>query len=366
MSNKIILRKLPPVWFIRLISAFRSGLLSLHRKTFPANIVIYEKFSHFWILPSLRMAAELDIARLLEEHPMTIGQLAEKTGTNPEALMRVMRALCGEKIFRKGKNGTYKNTRLSRVLMEGKGSIRHMIIQHLSTVNWSSFNEFPYTLHTGKSAFSKVYGTTIYDYLSEHPMESALFDRSMTNLSEISVEPILSVYNFSKYPLIADIGGGEGLLLSSILFKNKGCKGILFDLPEALRNSGNIFERFGLPERITVIPGSFFEKIPAGADLYVLKNIVHNWNDDDCVKILSGIRTAMPEHGKVLILEMIIDETNRSSFAKLIDIQMMIFMENGKERSKAEFQSIIEASGLSLNRIIPTIAPISILEVTKK
>ena len=274
MAEPIVIRKLPPVWFIRALNAFRLGLLWLHRVTFPANVVLYERFTSIWVLPAIRVAAELDIAGILEKGPLSVEQLAECTGSDKEALNRMMRALASEHIFKKTKEGLYKNTSLSRVLADGKGSLRHMLMQHLGTLNWTTLNSLSYSIKTGKSAFSKVYGQKIYDYLSQHPAESKLFDRSMTNLSEISIEPILSAVDFSKYPVIADIGSGEGLLLSSILYKHKNSKGILYDLPEGLNNAEKILEKYGVADRVQMIKGSFFTAVPAGADVYILKNII--------------------------------------------------------------------------------------------
>lgn len=362
MADPIVIRKLPPVWFIRALNSFRSGLLRLHRMTFPANVVLYERFTSFWVLPAIRVAAELDIAGILEKGPLSVEQLAERTGSDPEALFRLMRALASENIFQKTKKGLYKNTSLSKVLADGKGSLRSMLMQHLGTLNWTALNDLSYSIKTGKSAFSKVYGMKIYDYLSEHPEESALFDRSMTNLSEISIEPILSAIDFSNYPVIADIGGGEGLLLSSILYKHKNSRGILFDLPEGLNHAETILGKFGVADRVQVIQGSFFNTAPAGADVYLLKNVLHNWSNEESVNILNNIRNVLPPHGKILILEMIIDEENHASFGKLIDLQMMVFMEEGKERTRKEFESLLQQAGLRLNRVIPTIAPISIIE----
>jgi hypothetical protein len=203
---------------------------------------------------------------------------------------------------------------------------------------------------------------TIYDYLSQHPQESALFDRSMTNLSEISIEPVLSAVDFSNYPVIADIGGGEGLFLSSILYKHKKSRGILFDLPEGLANAQAILDKFDVAGRVQVIQGSFFATAPAGADVYLLKNVIHNWSFEESVTILRNIRNVMPSNGKILVLEMIVDEENHASFSKLIDLQMMVFMDKGKERTLKEFESLLNEAGLRLNRVIPTIAPISIME----
>ena len=363
MADPILIRKLPPVWLIRVLKSFRSLLLRLHRITFPANVVMYERFTSFWILPAIRIAAELDIAGILEKGPLSVEQLAEHTGSDPQALFRIMRALASEHIFKKTKKGLYKNTQLSKVLASGKGSLRYTLMQHLGTLNWTLFNDLSYSVRTGKSAFSKIYGMKIYDYLSEHPEESALFGRSMTNLSEIAIEPILSAVDFSNYPVIADIGGGEGLLLSSILYKNKNSRGILFDLPEGLNHPETVFRKFGISGRVQVVQGNFFNTAPPGADVYLLKNIIHNWSVEESVKILDNIRSVMTLHGKILILEMILDEGNHASFGKLIDLQMMVFMEKGKERTRKEFESLFQQAGLRLNRIIPTVAPISIMEL---
>jgi hypothetical protein len=332
--------------------------------TFPASIVMYERFTSFWILSAVRVAAELDIAGILEKEMLSIEQLAERTGSDPQALFRMMRALSSEGIFKRTKDGLYRNTKLSKILTDGKGSLRYTLMQHLGTLNWTVFNDLSFSIKTGKSPFTKVYGMKIYDYLSQHPDESALFDHSMTNLSEISIEPILSAIDFSKYAVIADIGGGEGLLLSSILYKNKNSRGILFDLPEGLNHPAIIFEKFGVTDRVQVIPGSFFDTAPSGADVYILKNIIHNWSFEESVKILNNIRNVMPPHGRILILEAILDDQNHASLGKLIDLQMMVFMEDGKERTLKEFDAILQHAGLKINRVIPTIAPISIIEAS--
>jgi len=365
MNNDISIRNLPPVWIIRALNYFRSGLLWLYRRSFPSNVVLYERFTSLWFLPAIRVAAELDIAGILAAGPKSIEELAQRTGSDPESLFRLMRALAGEDVFKKRKDGLFENTPMSKALIDGKGSIRYMIMQHLGTLNWSGLNELSYSIKTGKSAFSKVFGKRIYDFLSEHLEESALFDRSMTNLTEIAIEPILSAVNFSRYSVIADIGGGEGLMLSSILYKNGNARGILFDLPEVMKGAGNILQRFGVADRIQVIPGNFFETAPVGADAYLLKNILHNWSTEACITILNNIRNAMPENGRILIFEMLLDEGNNTSFGKLIDLQMMVFMEDGKERTVNEFEELLYQAGLKIIRIIPTISPISMIEAGK-
>jgi hypothetical protein len=365
MAGDIHIRKLPPVWFIKALNTFRFWLLLLNRRLFPASVVLYEHFQYFWLLPCIRVAAELDIAGIIRDRPMTISDIAEITGSDRESLFRIMRALSGYGIFRLRKDGKYANTPMSLALAEGQGSLRHMIMQHLGSFNWSAFNELGYSVRTGEDAVQKVFGKRIYDYLSEHREESELFDRSMTNLTELSIEPVISVYDFSKCGTIADIGGGEGLLLSAILYKNPDVKGILFDLPEGLARSEKILKKYNVSERIQVVPGNFFETSPAGADTYLMKNILHNWSGEECIRILKNIKEVLPDHGKLLILEMMIEEDNKPSFGKLIDIQMMVFMSKGKERTRKEYENLLAEAGFRITRIIPTISPISLIEAKK-
>lgn len=365
MNEDFKIRKLPPVWFIRSISIFRSMLLRLYRKTFPPTVVLYENFQIFWLLPCIRIAAELNIAGILKDGPKSIDELSVITDTHSDSLYRVMRALSSQGIFREKKGKIFTNTSLSGPMTEGKGSLRYMIMQHLGHINWSVFNELQYSVKTGKDAFTKVFGKHIYEYLSENQSESDLFEKSMTNLTELAIEPLLSVYDFSRYRTIADIGGGEGFLLASILFQHKNVNGILFDLPEGLKNAPAIFRQFNVSNRARIVSGDFMETAPDGADAYLLKNVIHNWSNDQCMRILSNIRDVLPLHGKILVVEMMIREDNKPSFGKLIDIQMLVFMRSGKERTLNEFQELFAGAGLKINRIVPTIAPFSLLEVIK-
>jgi hypothetical protein len=366
MEKEIKIRKLPPVWFIRCIDRFRSGLLWLNRSLFPGSVVLYERFQSLWLLPSLKVAAELDIAGILEEKPRTAGELATFTGSNEVNLSRLMRALASQGIFKLRSDLKYVNTSLSKPLLDHQpGSLRYMILHHLGEINWNALGHLSYAVKTGGDAFSDLHGKRIYDFLKEHTEESGRFDRSMTNLSQLAIEPLLSVYDFSRYPIIADIGGGEGLLLSAILMKNNASKGILFDLLESVNKAPQIVQQYGIGDRLSIVPGSFFETAIPPADAYLLKNILHNWSDEECIQILSNIRKVMPDKGKVLIIEMVIRNDNSFSYGKLIDIQMMAIMKEGKERTQEAYEFLLERSGLVLEKVIPTIAPFSIIEAKK-
>ena len=365
MCEDIKIRKLPPVWFIKSLNAFRSGLQWMNQKMFPANVVLYERFQNLWLLPCIKVAAELDIAQLLKEKPRSIEELATLTNTNSGNLFRLMRTLSSQGIFRQQKDLRFTNTAMSESLIDGNGSLRFMILHHLGELNWNALGKLLHSVKTGEDAFYHIHGKRIYDFLLEHPDESELFDKSMTNISELAIEPILSSYNFSHVKTVADIGGGEGLLLSSILYKHKNVSGILFDLADGLRKSPEILKRYGVTNRVKTIPGSFFDTGSPLADVYILKNILHNWSEAECIRILSNISETMPEKGKILIIEMIISEDNEFSYGKLIDIQMMVFMHEGKERTRKEYETILQKSGLVISDIISTIAPFSIIEAVR-
>ncbi len=356
---------LPPVWLITAINTFRSFLIKFNRKLFPGNVVLYEQFQYFWLLPSLYVAAKLDIATHLEKKPLTAREIADCVKANPENVMRIMRALSSQGIFKQTRNGRFTLTSMSRGLLDQPGSLRHMILHHLGPVNWNLMSNLEFSVRTGNDAFSDKYGKETYEFLKDHPEEHALFDKSMSNLSNLGLLPILHAYDFSKYFMINDIGGGEGFLLANILQANPGCKGTLFDTPGALQKAPDIMADYHVTERVTIVSGDFFHTIPSTGDLYLLKNIIHNWGDEQCGALLNTIYQAIKSNGILLIIEMVIPSGNESSLAKLLDIQMMATMQGGKERTREEYRSLLQKSGFQLTRIIPTIAPISLIEARK-
>jgi hypothetical protein len=352
---------LPPYFVVKALAAFRGWLLKLHRYTFPGTMVLYEQLQNLWILPSLYVAAELNIAELLRAGPQTPLWLAEQSGADPGSLYRVMRALASQGIFRQQKDGRFRLNAPAKALLEEENSLRFMVMQHLGQVNWQVLGDLQFTVRTGQPAFSRVHGAELYDFLKEHPAEYEMFDRSMTNLSELAMAPLLMSYSFAPFRRIADIGGGEGFFLQGILRKYTGIQGILFDLPEVLEKApaGDP----SLEGRLQTAKGDFLKSVPVVADLYLLKNILHNWNDLQCMRILSNIREAMPAEGVIGVIEMIVPDDGRPSVAKLLDIQMMVSFPDGRERSLSEFRSIAEQAGLKVRRVIRTVAPLSVIEL---
>ncbi|TSA25669.1 MAG: methyltransferase [Bacteroidetes bacterium] len=362
MKHKPHRYSLPPRWIVKTLAGFRSGLFTLHQRLFPGSIVVYEKFQYLYLLPCLHVAAELNVAGLLQNGNRKVENLASETNVNAESLYRVLRVLASHGIFREHADKTFSNTRLSRPLMEGPESLRHMLRHHLGPLNWAITGELLESVRTGTDGFNRKYGKNIYDYLAGDSDRFALFDQSMADLSSLGLAPLLQAYSFSQFTTLADIGGGDGASLISILQICPNLRGILFDLPAALTKAKEMLHHTDLENLITLIEGNFMEAVPSGADGYLLKHVLHNWDDQHCVAILSNIRKVMPEQGKLIVVEMLVPPGNRASVAKMIDIQMLTSMPGGRERTRQEFEILFSRAGLSLTGEYPTVAPFSVLE----
>ncbi len=356
---------LPPAWLIKAINGFRTFLIRLNRRTFPGNVVLYEQFQYFWLLPSLYVAAKLDIATLLKKAPLTADEIASRINADPPNVSRIMRALSSQGIFKQTSDGRFALNGMAMGLLDEPGSLRHMILHHLGPVNWNLMSNLEYAVRTGKDAFTDKYGKAIYDYLQDQPDENSLFDKSMSDLSDLGLIPILNTYDFSKFGVIADIGGGEGFLLANILHPNTGCRVILFDTPKALEKAPAMLLEHHVTDRTTIVPGDFFGSIPGPADLYILKHIIHNWRDEKAVELLKNIHQSIGPKSVLLIIEMVVPAGNEPSLSKLLDIQMMASMDGGKERTAAEFKVLLKNAGFTVNRIVSTIAPICLVEAKK-
>jgi hypothetical protein len=358
MTSKRQQTAIPPYFIVWMISTFRAWLLKLNKRMFPGSMVLYEHFQNLWLLPSIYVAAELNVAELLRQGPLPVAGIAVKTGADEAALYRVLRALASQGIFRQYPGGRFGLNAMSRALLNDRGSLRHMLIQHLGKMNWQALGDLLYTVQTGKEAFPHVHGTDMYTFLKNHPAEFELFDRSMSNLSDLALAPLLKAYPFTGYNIVADIGGGEGFFLSGILERNPEAVGILFDLPEAMvkvPGEGGT--------RITRVTGNFLEAVPVAADVYILKNILHNWNDENSALILSNIKKSMPRGAHIAVIEMIVPGDDRPSVSKLLDIQMMASFRDGKERTLPEYHQIASRAGLRIRRVVPSVAPVSVIEM---
>ena len=315
---------------------------------------------------SIWVAAKLGIADLLREKPQTAEELAAATNTDAPSLYRVLRLLASTGIFAENSDGKFNLTPIAELLRsDTPNSMRDYAIMMGEDWIWQAYGELMHTVKTGEIAHDKVQGMSSFEFFEKNEEVGKIFNRAMTNLSLLSAPAIVEAYDFSSINKLVDVAGGHGLLLAAILKANPHLQGVLFDLPFVIENAGELLESEGVAARTEKVSGDFFESVPAGADAYLMKHIIHDWNDERSVKILQNIYRAMNDDGKVLIVEMVVPVGNEPSPAKGLDL-VMLTVEGGKERTEKEYRELLAAAGLRLSRVIPTRSPYSIVEAVKK
>jgi O-methyltransferase domain len=305
--------------------------------------------------------AELGVADLIEAgQPQPVEDLARASKTHEPTLYRVLRFLASHGIFREGENRHFDHTALSAALRsDAPGSYRAGA--HLYHILFAAWDGLHHSVQTGEPGFSKVFGAPLFDYIQAHPELGPAFDAGMTSLNCYETDAMLEAYDFTGISVLADIGGGNGSLLSTVLARYPDMKGILFDLGHVTARSKEKLKAAGVAERCAVIEGNFFESIPAGADAYHFRHIIHDWTDAQCRQILGHCRKVIPANGKLLISDCIVPAGNEPCAAKNMDITMLTFP-GGQERTEAEFRSVLNASGFELKSITPTTTMIHVVE----
>jgi len=325
----------------------------------PSAQVLQMAFGHC-IAACIYHVARLGVADLLRDGPITVAELASATKTNEDALYRVLRALASLGMFIEIESRTFALTPLAQPLRsDAPDSVRAMLLFAGNSMHANTYAAMGYSLETGKRAFDHVYGKAPFEYLAEHPDEAKIFDEAMTSHSTPGIAAIIDAYDFDQFECIADVGGGQGHMLAAILRRYQRPRGVLFDLPYAIEHARN---RGLLPaNRATLVAGSFFEELPSGLDAIIMKHIIHDWADEETQKILVNCRRALPEHGKLLIAEMILPPMNEPGFAKLLDIEMLV-IPGGRERTVEEYSAALGRAGFRLTRVVPTHSPVSVIE----
>ncbi|HYH87152.1 MAG TPA: methyltransferase [Pyrinomonadaceae bacterium] len=310
---------------------------------------------------ALYVVAKLGIADLLKDEPLSIAELAERTETHERALYRVLRSLSSVGIFSEVEPNVFALTPLAEPLRsDAPGSMRGGAIFMGEDWHWSVWGNLLYSVRTGKPAWGHTHGSEVFDYFAKNPEQSEIFNSAMTDMSVGIAPAIVEAYDFSGTETLADIAGGHGYLLARILKDNEGMKGVLFDVPPVIAGAGELLEREGVAARVEKVSGDFFKSVPA-ADAYIMKHIIHDWDDERCVTILKNIRAAMNPEGKVLIVEAVVPEGDGPHYSKLLDLEMLV-SPGGVERTAQEYASLLARAGLRLTRIVPTNSPFSIVE----
>jgi hypothetical protein len=307
-------------------------------------------------------AAKLDLAARLKNGPQSATQLAAATQTNEGRLYRLLRALTSLGILETNDDATFSLAALGNVLCgDVPGSLRNVAILYGEAWLWDAYAQLSYSIETATPAFDHAHGLGLYDYLNQNRDAAEKFNKAMTAFSEHEADAVKKAYSFATSKTLVDIGGGQGLFVLSLLNAHPHLSGVVFDLPLVINSINNA----GVNDRINYVPGDFFRDVYSGGDLYILKSVLHNWDDQSCVTILQNCHNAMQPAARLLIIERILPKEIAKSEAILFDINMLV-MTKGQERTEVEYKRLLEASGFLLHKIIYTEAAVSILECLRK
>jgi hypothetical protein len=318
--------------------------------------------SGFWISRAVYVIGKLGIPDLLQTGPKTAAELASATNTHAPSLFRILRALVSVGVLNSSDGERFAQTPLSETLVtDAPGSLRWFAISELGQEHYPAWGNVMHSVKTGEIAFDNFFGVDIWKYFQQNPEDAAVFNNSMSNITAAANEAITSLYDFSQFGTLVDVGGGHGGLITSILKQNPELKGVLFDAPEVIEGARPKIEAAGLADRLETVAGNFFQSVPAGGDAYIMKWIIHDWDDEKSNTILRNCRSQMPANGKLILVDSVVPETNEPHFSKFIDLNMLV-MTGGKERTEKEFAQLLADAGFKLLRVIPTDLPTSIIE----
>ncbi|MFC4014160.1 methyltransferase [Nonomuraea purpurea] len=306
-----------------------------------------------YVVPfAIRVACDLGVADHLAEGPRTVDDLAEATGAHAPSLHRLLRALAGEGVFAETEPGVFGLTQLAQPLLTAHPlSLRAAYpllpadINALARIDWC--------LRDGRAAFDRVYGEDYWSHLSRHPDQSAAVDAWMAGLNRVHLRTVASARDWGAARTVVDVGGGNGAFLAGLLARHHGLRGVLLDLPHVVAAAPGVLAEAGVADRCEIVPGSFFEQVPAGADLYVLKTVLPGWPDPQARSILRTIRAAMPATGTLVLLEAVIADDEKFDVAKLVDVHTLV-VSGGRHRDRRELAALLAEAGFDLRRVVPT------------
>jgi hypothetical protein len=315
-----------------------------------------------WIAQAVYVAAKLGLADLLREERKTLEELAAETNTSSDALFRLMRALSSVGIFDVDNGKRIGLTPMAEYLQASKpGSLKGYAILMGEPEVWRAWGETLQAVKTGRSGFEHAFGKPLFTYYSEHPDAGQIAAAGFTSRTAVENSVIAEAYDFSPFKTIIDVGGGQGTLLAAILKRHPGPNGVLFDMPDVIEMAKVMLTQQGKHYRCQFVPGNFFESVPGGGTLYMLKRILHDWDDGRSRQILATCRRNMPAQATLIVLDAVVPAGNDPSFAKLQDLHMLVCA-GGRERSEAEHRSLLESAGYQVLRVIPATSEISIIE----
>lgn len=326
----------------------------------PPHAQVVQMAMGYVVSRALYVCAKLGLADLLAGGPRNSDDLAAQCGANPGALFRLLRAMASLGLFTEVSPRRFALTPMGHALRsDAPGKARSTVMALAGVWAWAAFGEFEHAVRTGMPGAEKAVGMNMFDYFAQHPDEAALFNDAMIGVHGEEPAAVAEAFDFSGIGTLVDVGGGTGNLIAAILRATPGLRGILFDMPHVADAATRRIADLGLADRCSVQPGSFFDAVPAG-DAYILSHIIHDWDEQRCLRILGNCRRAAPG-ARVLIVEMVIPPGDAPHPGKLLDL-MMLNAPGGMERTAEEYRSLLAKADYRLSRIVPTGSPVSVIE----
>jgi hypothetical protein len=345
----------PPALAVRLVLGLRRFLVWLADRLTPAELALFDLSTGVANTSLLGAVARFGLADFLAAHgPSDARAIARGLGLHAESVHRALRALSNMGVFRMTPAGTFENNRISRTLCSGHASGgREWALYFSSHSNAESWLDLARTLQSGESAFTRLHGINVWQWFDQYPDEREIFAHCMMRLTLLDAPVIAKLYPFAEVQRLCDVGGGRGTLLSELLLCHPQLRAVLYDGPGVVASAQLLLEQRGVGERVELSTGSFFESVPGGCDAYLMKNILHDWDDETCKQLLGNVRRAAREGARLILCESLVELNSRDLLGTRADVQMMVACHNGRERSRAEFESLLAATGFAFRRVFP-------------
>lgn len=329
----------------------------------PPSLEMLQLITGKWVMQAIYVAAELGIADLLKDGARSSADIARVCKTNADATYRLMRALSNIDVLEERDGRMFALTPLGETLRSDvPGSMRGYARFVGYAPTWTAWGEMLHSVRTGEPAVDHLFGENLFDYYAKHLEESAIFDEAMTSISTVEAHAVADGYDFTGIGTLADVGGGRGYLLATVLKANPAMKGILFDLPRVVEGAPALLREHEVENRVRIKSGSFLETAPKDADAVIMKHIIHDWNDEDCIRILRNCQRVLPKRGRVLVVEAVVPPREQRGWAKLLDLEMLVLTPRGRERTGDEFAKLLRDGGFRLTRVVPTASHVSLVE----
>lgn len=330
----------------------------------PPPVALHQLMSGHWVSQAISVVAKLSVADHFANGPCSVDELARNVGAHPGALYRLLRALASVGVFTEVAPQHFALTPIGAYLQTGiPGSLRGLALT-VTELDWDAWGRMLYSVTTGGVAFEHVHGMSAFAYFERHPEVGRTFDEAMTGFVAENGLAVVTAYDFAPFPTIVDVGGGHGELMIAILKASPTTRGVISERPSVVEVAKRRIGAAALSSRCDCVPGDFFVSVPAGGDAYILASIIHDWDEERSVAILKSCHRVMADHAKLLLVEMVIPPGDAPFFGKWLDLEMLVCF-GGRERTAAEYQTLLAAAGFRLTRIVPTHTPSSIIEAVR-